>query len=65
MTLTKRQTEVLQLVARGNTNKQIARVLGISGRTVLNHFCTIRLSLDAPNMANAACVALSHGMIAI
>jgi two-component system response regulator NreC len=35
--LTRREADVLRLLARGNTNRQIADVLGISVRTVENH----------------------------
>ncbi len=36
--LTPRQNEVLKLAAKGNSNKKIARELGISLPTVKNHF---------------------------
>lgn len=42
MSLTARQTEVLQLAGRGLSGKQIARHLGISVRTVEDHFSAMR-----------------------
>ena len=35
--LTRRETEVLRLIAKGHTNSQIAEVLGLSVRTVESH----------------------------
>lgn len=35
--LTRRETDVLRLLARGNTNRQAADLLGLSVRTVENH----------------------------
>ncbi len=37
MELTRRELDVLRLLAKGNTNRQIAEVLGLSTRTVENH----------------------------
>ena len=37
ITLTRRELDVLRLLAKGNTNRQIAVVLGLSMRTVENH----------------------------
>ncbi len=36
-TLTVRESEIVQLLAEGNSNKQVASLLGISSRTVENH----------------------------
>ena len=35
--LTRREIDVLRLLAKGNTNRQIAGLLGLSMRTVENH----------------------------
>jgi len=45
--LTSRQTEVLQLAGRGLSGKQIANSLGISVRTVEDHFSTMRARTGA------------------
>jgi DNA-binding NarL/FixJ family response regulator len=52
--LTARQLEILRLMARGLTNADIARVLGISGATVKNHLERIYDVLDASNRTEAA-----------
>jgi DNA-binding NarL/FixJ family response regulator len=52
--LTARQIEILRLMARGLTNADIARVLGISGATVKNHLERSYGVLDASNRTEAA-----------
>ena len=47
--LTPRQCEVLQLVAEGLSNRQVARLLNIAERTARNHLTAIFLKLSAPN----------------
>lgn len=51
--LTHRQTEVLQLVSRGLTNKQIARKLNISPGTVKNHVAEVLRILNFQNRREA------------
>ena len=51
--LTKRQTEVLNLIAQGRTNKEIARILDISDATVKSHTMTIFRQLGAENRTQA------------
>ena len=56
-TLTAREHEVLQLVAEGNTNKEIAEVLVISERTVEKHRANVMKKLnvsDLPSLINEA-----------
>jgi DNA-binding CsgD family transcriptional regulator len=52
--LTPREVQVLRLVARGHTNKAIARELGLSDRTVDRHLCNILVKLKVPSRAAAA-----------
>lgn len=52
--LTPRQIEVLELMARGLTNPEIAGVLGISRATVKAHVSAIIASLDVSNRTEAA-----------
>jgi DNA-binding NarL/FixJ family response regulator len=61
--LTKRETEVLQLVADGLLNKQIAQRLYISPETVKSCVDGIRVKLDATNRAHAASIGLRYGLI--
>jgi DNA-binding CsgD family transcriptional regulator/tetratricopeptide (TPR) repeat protein len=55
--LTAREAEVLTLVARGLTNREIAAVLVISVKTAGVHVSHILRKLDAPNRLEAAAIA--------
>jgi HD-GYP domain-containing protein (c-di-GMP phosphodiesterase class II) len=62
--LTAREVEVLRLVARGLSNKQIAAVLGIAPKTAGSHIEHIYRKIDAANRAQASVFALRHGLMA-
>jgi DNA-binding NarL/FixJ family response regulator len=51
--LTDRQLEVLRLVGRGLTNREIGEVLGIGAATVKTHTLAIYAALDVTNRAEA------------
>ena len=55
--LTPREAEVLTLVARGYTNREIAATLVISVKTASVHVSHILRKLDAPNRLEAAAIA--------
>lgn len=61
--LTQRQLEVLRYMAQGNSNKEIARELGISENTVRVHISAIISALDATNRTEAAYSAMRLGLI--
>jgi len=61
--LTQRQLEVLRLMAQGNSNKEIARDLGISENTVRVHISAIISAMDATNRTEAAYSAMRLGLI--
>jgi len=61
--LTRRQLEVLRLMATGNSNKEIAHDLGISENTVRVHISAIITALDATNRTEAAYSAMRIGLI--
>ena len=61
--LTKRQTEVLQAVARGLSDKQIAKLLGLSPRTVEMHVAGSLKALGCSSRAEAVHKASSAGLI--
>jgi DNA-binding NarL/FixJ family response regulator len=63
--LTDRELEVLRLVARGQTNKQIGLALQISDRTVQNHLANIYGKLDVASRTEAVTAALERGLIAL
>ncbi len=62
-TLTDREQEILQLVSRGKSNKQIGTSFGISERTVKFHVSVILRKLDAANRAEAVQKAITSGII--
>jgi DNA-binding NarL/FixJ family response regulator len=55
--LTRREREVLALVAEGHTNRQIAEVLFISGKTASVHVSNILAKLGVANRVEVAAVA--------
>jgi DNA-binding CsgD family transcriptional regulator/tetratricopeptide (TPR) repeat protein len=57
LSLTPREAEVLALVARGYTNREIAAALVISAKTASVHVSHILRKLDAPNRREAAAIA--------
>ena len=61
--LTSREREVLRLMADGNTNKQIASVLGITEATVKSHVNTILQRLDVDDRTQAVVTALRRGLL--
>ena len=63
--LTRREKQILNYVADGNTNKQIARILNISEQTIKNHVSAILRKLNANDRAHAVVLAIRHGWISI
>jgi two-component system nitrate/nitrite response regulator NarL len=61
--LTARERQVLELVARGDANKEIARHLGIAENTVKNHLRNILEKLHLQNRVQAAMYAIREGLI--
>ena len=61
--LTRREREILALVADGMTNQQIAEQLFISPRTVDTHRTNIMQKLDIHDLANLVHYAIEHGII--
>ncbi len=61
--LTARELEVLNMLARGLTNKQIAHALEISDNTVRNHVNSIIEKLEVSDRTEAATTAIHRGMI--
>jgi HD-GYP domain-containing protein (c-di-GMP phosphodiesterase class II) len=62
--LTAREVDVLRLLARGCSNKDIAARLVISPKTVANHVEHIYTKIGAANRAAAAWFATQHGLLA-
>jgi DNA-binding NarL/FixJ family response regulator len=63
--LTERETEVLTLIAQGNSNKDIAAKLVLSEGTVRNYVSTIMSKLQANDRAQVVVKAVQHRMVRI
>ncbi len=63
--LSTREVNVLKLVARGLSNKQIASKLSISDKTVRNHLSRIFKKLDAGNRTEAVMNAMRGGLLSV
>ena len=61
--ITPRQAEVLKLVAKGFTNKEIARLLNIGSESVKEHIANILIRLDASSRSEAVAIAMSEGWL--
>jgi DNA-binding NarL/FixJ family response regulator len=61
--LTSRETEVLQLIAEGRSNKQIASELGISIKTVEKHRQQVMNKLNLHEIAGLTRYAISKGIV--
>ncbi|MBC8167139.1 MAG: response regulator transcription factor, partial [Bryobacteraceae bacterium] len=63
--LTPREHQVLQLVAKGLTNKEIGRAFGISDNTARNHVNSIIDKLDVSDRTEAATIAIRQGLVSM
>lgn len=63
--LTSREQEVLGLVVKGLTNKDIARVLGFTPRTAKAHVTNLLVKLGVTDRTEAAAVALQRGIVSL
>jgi DNA-binding NarL/FixJ family response regulator len=61
--LSAREIEILDYIARGNSNKEIARALKISDQTVKNHITSILRKLAVNDRTQAVVLALRKGWI--
>lgn len=61
--LTRRELDVLRLLARGNTNRQIADLLGLSIRTVENHRANLMGKLGLVSRVELVSYAEEHDLI--
>jgi DNA-binding CsgD family transcriptional regulator len=60
--LTAREAQVLELLARGSTNKVIAAELGVSIKTIARHLENIFLKIEVSTRSAATAFALAHGL---
>jgi DNA-binding NarL/FixJ family response regulator len=63
--LTKREGQVLGLLADGLSNKAIAAALGVSDETIKFHLGSILGKLGASNRTDAVRLALKHGLVSL
>jgi DNA-binding NarL/FixJ family response regulator len=63
--LSSRELEVLRQVASGLSDKQVARQLGISEKTVRSHLTRVYLKLQASNRVEAVINALRSGLLSL
>jgi DNA-binding NarL/FixJ family response regulator len=63
--LSLREREVLQLLAEGHTNSEIAKTLVLSEKTIEKHRAAIMEKLGIHNLAGLVRVAIKHGMISL
>ncbi len=62
-TLTERETDVLRLLAKGCSNKEIAQTLIIGEKTVKTHVSNILAKLNVPSRTQAALYAVRIGLV--
>ena len=60
--LSPREAQILELVARGLSNREIGEALTISGHTAANHIRSILRKTDCANRTEAASYAHRHGL---
>jgi two-component system response regulator DegU len=63
--LTHREAQILNYIAEGNSNKQIAHILEISEQTIKNHVSSILRKLNANDRAHAVALAIRNGWIPV
>ncbi|MCY1562302.1 Transcriptional regulatory protein DegU [compost metagenome] len=63
ITLTSKERHVLELVAQGKSNKEMAKLLGIAPETIKSHMKNIFGKLQVESRAQAAVAAKASGLI--
>ena len=63
--LTHREIQILSYIADGNSNKQIARALGISDQTIKNHVSAILRKLNANDRAHAVALSMRNQWVVV
>jgi DNA-binding NarL/FixJ family response regulator len=62
-TLTRREREVLKLVAEGKSNKETASILSLSAKTIEKHRSNLMAKLDVHNASGLTAYAMEKGLI--
>ena len=63
--LTKREQEIFALLVRGRTTREIAKIVGISEKTVRNHISNAMQKLEVKGRASAVVELLRLGEITL
>lgn len=61
--LSPREAQILSLIAKGNANKRIATILGISEETIKGHLRSAFTKLGVGDRAHAVAIAIKRGII--
>ena len=61
--LTNREKEIMVLLAQGQTNKQISKILMLSPSTIRNHISSIFTKLKIANRSQATAIAIYAGLL--
>ncbi len=61
--LTKRERQILQLIAESNSTKKIAKILDISVKTAENHRTNLMRKLDLHDVASLTRYAINNGLV--
>jgi len=64
-TLTRREREILKLLAEGNSSKEISALLDINVGTVRTHRANLMMKLNAHNLSDLTRIAAKEGLIEI
>lgn len=65
LNITKREREVLQLLAEGLTNKEIANRMFVSERTIVGHKSNLLAKTNCKNTISLLAYAIKHGLVVI
>jgi two-component system response regulator DegU len=63
--LTNREIQILNHIANGSRNKQIAHILGISEQTIKNHVSAVLRKLNANDRAHAVALAVHNQWVSV
>ena len=61
--LSKQQKQIVELIAEGKADKEIAAILGVSSHTIKTHIANIYVKLGAINRANCVYIACKRQLL--